>query len=107
MSHGSNPPKKPGPKVANSHAMTSRGNYASTSKLKPLNATVSLKLSNFITEIDPRKLKANFASTTAPGGDIFAVGEPAEKISWPKSSKASDGKFRTGGILKTFKSHAS
>jgi len=80
------------------------GNYASTSKLKPLNATGSLKLSNFIA--DPRKLKANFASTTAPGGDIFAVGECADKM-LPKTSKASDGRFRTGGILKTLQSHAS
>ena len=105
----SNPSKKPGKPVTlgNAHAMTSRGNYASTSKLKPLNATGSLKLSPFIAEIDPRKLKANFASTTAPGGDIFAVGEPVDKICWPKSSKASDGKFRTGGILKTYKSNAS
>lgn len=54
------------------------GNYASASKLKPLNATGSLKLSNLIADTDPQKLKANFATTTAPGGDILAVSESAD-----------------------------
>lgn len=65
-------------------------------------------MSSFTSEIDPRKLfKANFASTTAPGGDTFAVADPLDKICCPKSSKASDGNFRSGGILKTLKSQHS
>ena len=86
--------------------MSSRGNYASTPKLQPLNATGSLKLTNFAIDVKPKELfKANFASTTAPGGDISAVGEHVPEICWPKSSKASDGNFRSGGIAKTFKTN--